>query len=225
MKVRYPPAWAVARSSGIRTVYTGARSSCSRRRLQRSSESHRLIHVSCRGSDGIHYVEGIAGKATIVGREWLGWRGVIAHPNSPAGGGGPGHFVQPSLAQLHTATTPSPWAPGPLRATPLAGAPAPRPPNLPPHTNPGSLGIQKSVKTDLMDVQVDAKIVADGNGGDRPKTGFTHSHNRIRWPQYQADAHDKIVRLIGKVIWHDTITIQTVYPAGARPDQPSNDCR
>jgi len=103
----------------------------------------------------------------------------------------------------------------------LSGAPAPRPPNLPPRTNPGSLGIQKSVKTDLMDVQVDAKIVADGNGGDRPKTSFTHSHNRIRWPQYQADAHDKIVRLIGKVIWHDTITIQTVYPAGARPDQLS----
>jgi hypothetical protein len=58
-------------------------------------------------------------------------------------------------------------------------------------------------------------------GGNRPTTSFSHSSNQITWPQYQADTHHKIVKFIGKVAWHDTITIKTTYPTGARPEQLS----
>ena len=64
-------------------------------------------------------VEGKPGSATKVGSEWLGWRGTIAHPDSPAGGGGPGHFSRVRLAQREPGALPSPWRPGPLQPIPL----------------------------------------------------------------------------------------------------------
>ncbi len=44
--------------------------------------------------------------------------------------------------------------------------------------------------------------------------------SRVR-VQYQADTHHKIVKFIGNVAWHDTITIKTTYPSGSRPEQLS----
>ena len=165
--------------------------------------------------------EGRPGQAIIVGREWLGWRGVIAHPNSPAGGGGPGHFAKPLLAQLDAGTMPSPWAPGPVRSTPLAGAPAPRRPNLPPRTNPRSLGVLVSVQIDLFDVKVDAEIVADGSGAQTlAETTATVQPMPTR-PFYERNAHHKILKFTSKFIWHSTITIQTAYATGVGPDQLS----
>ena len=103
----------------------------------------------------------------------------------------------------------------------LQGAPAPRPANLAPVTNPRSLGVLKSVQSDLMDVNVDAKIIADGTGArSGAVTSFTGG---AAWaaPNYIQDRHHKIVEFTGKFTWRDTVTIQTIYAAGARPDDLS----
>lgn len=148
----------------------------------------------------------------------MGWRGTIAHPDSPAGGGGPGHFSRVRLAQRDQGTLPDPARPGPLQSIPLQGAPAPRPANPAPGTNPRSLGVLKSVQTDLMDVKVDAEIVADGTGGRAGAvTSFTGG---TAWtgPAPRHDSHSRIVQFVGKFTWHGTVTIQTVYAAGFGPN-------
>jgi hypothetical protein len=162
-------------------------------------------------------VEGKPGAATKVGSEWLGWRGTIAHPDSPAGGGWPGHFSRVRLGQREHGTLPSPWRRGPLQSIPLQGAPAPRPANLPPATNPRSLGVLKSLQNDLMDVNVDAKIVADGTGARAGAvTSFTDgTAQTVPIPHH--DRHNKIIKFGGKFSWRGTVTIQTVYAAGVGP--------
>jgi len=164
--------------------------------------------------------KGVPGAAQKLGSEWLGWRGVVAHPDAPAGGGGHGHFLLRRVAQRKPATRPSAGRPRPIAPVPLQGTPAPRPPNQSPVTNPHSLGVLKSVQTDLVDVKVDAKVVADGAAASGAgETSFTQPG----WtsPGYSTDPHHKIVKFNGKFTWKGTITVQTVYAAQARPDQLS----
>lgn len=134
--------------------------------------------------------------------------------NSPAGGGGPGHFTYP----------------GPLDGNPEgsaardAGHPsAPIPaqasrPNPPPSTSPRSLGEQKKSNSQFHDVLIEARIIADGTSDDArvsAKTSF--SVPVFNAPGYDFDGSGKITAFKGKFEWRGTLTIQTVYGPGAGP--------
>lgn len=113
---------------------------------------------------------------------------------------------------------PSPWRPGPLQPIPLQGIPAPRPANLAPVTSPRSLGELKLLQNDLMDVKVDAAIVADGTGARAGAVTSFIGGTEWTQPILHADRHNKIINFVGKFVWRGTLTIQTVYAAGAGPN-------
>jgi hypothetical protein len=85
-----------------------------------------------------------------------------------------------------------------------------------------SLGVQKSVQNELMDVEIDAKIIADGNSS----TAEQGAHTEFQVPQWYApgygfDGSGKITQFDGKFTWKGTITIQTIYGGGASPSDVS----
>lgn len=156
---------------------------------------------------------GRPGTSISVGREWVGWTQLVAHPSAPRGGGGPGNFA-PSLPLTADADSdlPSPWQPAPVGAEPLdTPAPAPKPANAPPVTSPGSLGVLKEVKNDLVDYKIEGEILADGSGGT---TGADTSFSKVASssPGYDSDGV-KITKFKGKFTFKGTIQIQTKYAA------------
>jgi len=161
---------------------------------------------------------GESGDTEQADPSWAGWAGDLAHPGSPAGGGGPGGFTGSGPAVGVDGAAPAAGAPGPLLAVPMAGG-APTPPNPPPATNPRSLGSKKRVQNSLMDVAIDAKIVADG----RSTSGTHTSFNTPTWraPGFRADGSGNITRFAGKFVWKGTIQIKTRYGAGANATQLS----
>lgn len=164
---------------------------------------------------------GESGEVTKVGAEWLGWSGFVAHPNAPAGGGGPGHFAQAGPAREVGGDLGSPWRPGPAQLVPMQGAPAPTSANAAPVTVARSLGMLKAAQSALLDVNVDAEVIADGAGG----SGGAHTSfsGGTQWsaPGYTPDKDRKIVRFDGKFTWRGTVILQTLYAAGARPNDVS----
>ncbi len=147
-----------------------------------------------------------------------GWAGDLAHPDAPAGGGGPGGFAAGGPAGAVDVDAPAAGAPGPLQVVPTA-APAPTPPNPPPATNARSLGSKKRVQNSLMDVSIDAEIAADGHSTSGTHTSF----NTPTWqaPGFSADGSGNITSFDGKFVWRGTIRIKTRYGGGANASQLS----
>jgi hypothetical protein len=78
------------------------------------------------------------------------------------------------------------------------------------------------VQTELVDVKVDARIVADEVGGQHAgETNFTYEPPTS--PHYTADhlGKGKILKFERRLTWHTTVTIKTTYPVGSDPDQLS----
>jgi hypothetical protein len=156
---------------------------------------------------------GKRGRAIRVSTDWQGWAGDVAHPDAPAGGGGPGGFVRAIAGDPELGSLPDPWQPGPAQAIPLQGSQTPSPPNAPPATKPRSLGTLKSLQNDLYDVEVDAVIAADATGGTGDaETTFTGGQ---AWtaPSYSSTGN-KIVSFDKKFVWKGTVTIQSNYAQG-----------
>lgn len=165
---------------------------------------------------------GHPGTAVHVGPEWVGWSQLIAHPDSPRGGGGLGRFVPlgPQITKPD-GDLPSPWQHDPVGAEPLdASAAAPTPPNPPPLTNPRSLGVIKEVQNEFVDYKIDAEIVADGSGG--VTSGADTSFNTVPSTSPDYDSKDgKIIKFNGKVTFKGTIQIQTKYAADSNANSLS----
>jgi hypothetical protein len=158
---------------------------------------------------------GRPGTSVRVGREWVGWNQVVAHPGSPRGAGGPGNFAPRSpLSDNAESDLPSPWRPSPAGAEPLDTPLAtPKPPNPPPATTAASLGVVKEVQNDLVDYKIEGEIVADGSGGTSgANTDFSKVPSKS--PSYDAEG-GKITKFKGKFTFKGTIKIQTTYAADA----------
>ena len=163
---------------------------------------------------------GESGEATRIGSEWSGWLDRVAHPDSPAGGGGPGHFSTIPL-RLDESDLPSPWRPGPLAAVPLQGKPVPAPINPPPVASAEALGVCKHIQDATHDVHIEAEILADG--GKPPTTGAETRFSAAKGfssPQAKT-AGNKVVSFTSKLVWKGTITIQTAYASASKPADPS----
>ena len=76
----------------------------------------------------------------------------------------------------------------------------------------------KSLQNDLMDVNVDAKIVADGTGARAGAVTSFADGTAQTVPIPHPDRHNKIIKFGGKFTWRGTVTIQTVYAAGVGPN-------
>lgn len=166
-------------------------------------------------------IQGKPGDEIRVTPDWMGWSGGVVHPDAPAGGGGPGGFARPTRAQADVGQLPDAWQPGPSQPVPLEGSPAPSAPKMPPATKPRSLGTLKSAQSGLLDVEVDATIVADGTGGSAgAETNFSGGQ---AWtaPGFSSDGKKKIVSFDGKFTWKGTVTIQTLYAQGSAPNDVS----
>lgn len=162
--------------------------------------------------------EGRSGGVTKVGIEWRGWAGIVAHPNSLLGGGGPGFFRRISIAQLEPRQR---SVQDGIQPDQLRRASVPTPANLPPITNPRSLGVLKSLEDNLYDVKIEALIIADdGGSGSGAMTRF-QGGNEWSAPAFTQDNNQKITKFSGKFTWKGSITIQTLYAPGARSDQVS----
>jgi hypothetical protein len=160
---------------------------------------------------------GQPGTVVTVDPAWVGWAGDIAHPQSPLGAGGPGRFRPvPEDEAPEQPNAPSPFEPVPLGTG--SKPPAAKAPNPPPSTTPQNLGVLKAKQSDLLDVNVDAEIVADGSGGPAggAETKFSGG-SAFSSPGYKRDGHHKIVSFDGKLEWKGTVKIQTSYASNARP--------
>jgi len=161
---------------------------------------------------------GRPGTSVSVGREWVGWSQQVAHPGAPLGGGGPGSFSPSApLRADGSSDLPSPWQPGPIGLDPDAiPTDTPKPANPPPATNVKSLGSVKQVKSDMVEYEIEAEIVADGSGG--VSTGAKTSFTRVPSSSPGYDSKDgKITKFNGKFTFKGTITIQTKYASDSTP--------
>lgn len=167
-----------------------------------------------------HARAGESGQVTRLGSEWSGWSERVAHPDAPAGGGGPGHFARSPLGERDS-DLPSPWTPAPAADIPLQGKPVPVKKKPAPVTVAKALGALKHVQDAMNDVHVDAEIVADG--GDAPKQGArTSFKGGTKFASPNAKTKGKeIVSFTSKFVWKGTIKIQTAYAASADPNDVS----
>ena len=67
------------------------------------------------------FVEGQVGDSVYFNPHCVGWLGQTAHPNSPSGGGGPGHFVQTHPVAADHSTTPDITDSTPLQSSSVEG--------------------------------------------------------------------------------------------------------
>jgi hypothetical protein len=163
---------------------------------------------------------GESGDVTRVGAAWSGWSDRVAHPDSPAGSGGPGHFSR-SLLGGDDSDLPNPWSPGPAPAIPLQGNAAPAKTKKAPVTSPESLGVLQHLQDATFDVHIEAEIIADG--GDRPAVGAATSFKgggQFTSPKATTRGNE-IASFTSKFIWKGTIRIQTAYAFGADPNDVS----
>ena len=160
---------------------------------------------------------GRAGASRRITQEWVGWTGRVAHPDSPLGGGGPGFFAGDSSGLQQRD---APGHDGPVRLDDGTAeekpADKPKPANPPPSTSARSLGSQKSVQSDFIDVEIDAEVLDDSSGG--PSNG---AETDFVVPPVKALAYDsengKVTKFKGKLTWRGTLKIQTSYGDGASP--------
>jgi hypothetical protein len=155
--------------------------------------------------------QGQGGTSKTQDPDYVGWLGQVAHPDSPAGGGGPGGFQRSPSPMAETPFPASDKPPGPVQFIP-ADSDIPSPPNPPPATNPRSLGTLKEESSDFKDVLIKAKVVADGKAEAGVETSFTRPSSSS--PAYTTDDDGKIDKFTGKFKWKGTIEIQTVYGSG-----------
>ena len=155
----------------------------------------------------------VRGDSVKIAPADIGWTGLMAHPGSPLGGGGPGSFRQPGPLRLDAdgnyPFTGNQW---PLLATPMQAGQTPAPPNPPPATRPRSLGSLKAVQNEFADVSIDAVIVADGSDPNgSATTDFIIPESKS--PGY-SESGGNITSFDGKFTWKGSVTIQTVYGSG-----------
>lgn len=163
------------------------------------------------GVPEVDFTEGKGSVPVPLNPNFVGWLGQIAHPDSPAGGGGPGEFTQVRLEPGDKATVPAAGTRGPVQAIPLQGE-IPSPPNPPPATNPRSLGTLLQENSALRDVAIDAEVVADGTW---EKSGARTTVSKVPSKAPIPDIEDGKVKAIkGKFEWRGTIRIQTLYGSG-----------
>jgi len=143
--------------------------------------------------------------------DYVGWLGQVAHPDSPAGGGGPGGFLRSPSPMTDTHVPASDKTPGPVQFVP-ADTEIPLPPNAPPATSARSLGKQKEESSEFKDVSIEAKVLADGKSKGGVETSFTRPASTS--PSYTTDGDGNIDKFKGKFKWKGTIEIQTVYGPG-----------
>jgi hypothetical protein len=167
--------------------------------------------------------------------DWAGWQGHVAHPDAPAGGGGPGGFKRAGTLGVDPSgpnALPNPLAPvaksrvpDPDRGGVAATGTAPTQ-NAPPATTPSKTEV-KVLKTGENDIAVYVEILADGRSSDRKLEGAVTSFpNSVVWktPGYEHQTvHGKstITKIDGPAELKGTITIQTVYGPTAAPDSLS----
>jgi hypothetical protein len=161
-------------------------------------------------------LEGKKGDCEKADPRYSGWSGKAAHPKSPRGSGGPGRFARSGKLNANASNLPHQRKPKHLGIVPMQLSLAAKPPKSPPATNPRSLGSKKSVQNNLVDVSIDAEIVADGkvNKVDFLITSFKIP--RFNAPGYSTGGTGKITRFNGKFEWKGTIIIQTVYGSGIK---------
>jgi len=159
---------------------------------------------------------GRPGTSVRVGTDWVGWNGIVAHPNSPLGSGGPGGFSPRFPLNADSGSDlPSPSQPGPLGAVPLDSPattpkPAPKPANPAPTTTVESLGVLKELQNDFVDYKIQAEIVADGTGGVTTGANTKFKDVASSSPRYN-ESEGKITKFKAKFKFNGTIKIQTKY--------------
>jgi len=158
------------------------------------------------------FAEGQGYVPVPLNPNFVGWLGQLAHPDSPAGGGGPGEFTQVHLEPGDNATVPSAGTRGPMQVIPLQDE-VPSPPNPPPATNPRSIGTILQESNTLRDVAIDVEVVADGTW---KKSGARTNVSKVPSTAPLPTITDgKVTAITGKFKWRGTIRIQTLYGSDA----------
>ncbi|MCB1956391.1 MAG: hypothetical protein KDG55_11990 [Rhodocyclaceae bacterium] len=146
------------------------------------------------------------GRCIRVPRRMLGWSGAVAHPDAPAGGGGPGYF--------HTGDG---RIGGAFEASDQEddAKPAPKEPNPPPATVAGAIdGITLSVQTDFVDVEIDAKVLADKSNVANVVAETTFTTPKVGDAFFDTEDDGKTVKKATKKLkWRGTVEIQVHYGA------------
>jgi len=159
---------------------------------------------------------------------WIGWRGTAAHPDAPAGGGGPGAFsgagslghtpptvlVHPESPQARLVVDFSEY--GGDGGTPTQTGAAPNPPPL---TQTSSTVLAEQ-HTDLLEVKVTLEFVADGQDTNLPDgTAETHRHTGVdvSIPGTEFDSKNVVTKAKGKFTMVGPVTIQTNYGPDTHP--------
>ena len=70
------------------------------------------------------FAEGKVGDSVQQDPNFIGWMDRLAHPNSPAGGGGPGEFTPGRPVAAEGAIIPAAETPGPRQFVPMQAEPA-----------------------------------------------------------------------------------------------------
>ena len=167
-------------------------------------------------SDSSTGAAGRPGTSVRVGKDWVGWTGIVSHPNSPLGSGGPGGFSPRFPLNADSGSDlPSPSQPSPLGAVPLDSPattpkPAPKPANPAPTTTAESLGVLKEQQNDLVDYKIEAEITTDGTSGVTTGANTAFTKVASTSPPYEASG-GKVTSFTGKFTFKGTITIQTNY--------------
>jgi len=152
--------------------------------------------------------DGQIGDSEQQDPNYIGWMGQVAHPDSPAGGGGPGGFSRSWSEESEGISLPLGKTSGALQIVPMETE-TPKPPNPPPATKPRSLGMLVVESTEFLDVSIEAKLVADGKSASGINTSVGKPASSS--PGYETDADGKISKFLGKFKWRGVIDIQTVY--------------
>jgi hypothetical protein len=159
------------------------------------------VSAGGRASDGVVHLD----------PDWLGWSGEVAHPDAPAGGGGPGSFA-------HTQLAPPPG----LLGSPVDDAEVGRldtdvvrPPNVPPATDAKRFGVIKRQSGELIDILIELEVLPDSPTGGPRRSGKTFvEFPRFVFPGGRGEG-GKVVEFKGKFQWKGAVTLQTRYGAGA----------
>ena len=154
-----------------------------------------------------------------VDPQWIGWNGERAHPRSPAGGGGPGHFSRPgpvgvSSILLAQASDIDPRQRRDLTAIPLQNLPETTTSNKnsPPITKLRKLKRIKFVQNKYVDVEISAEVVKDDRSSDSDVTANTSFQlPPFSFPGFTFDNTKKITSFTGKFVWKGRIRIQTIF--------------
>jgi len=162
--------------------------------------------------EGKTRVNGQPGRVVSVRPEWIGWKGDIAHPASPAGGSGLGHFRPAWPLRDSSDDRAEIWHSTVDEHILLADARPPTAPNPPPDTVVESFATPWSQDKGLFDVSIEGNILADGTAdgiGTRARVD-----KLPKWPKpIRSSKDERIVESFkGRWVWHAKVEIQTSFP-------------